>query len=82
MIIIMRLTQHGGGGTTIEDHCWVAPHSIILPGRTLKRGTVVATGAIVTKDFPEKSVIAGVPAKIIAQRENDLTYNLSYRIYF
>lgn len=71
-----------GGGTLIEDHCWIAPHAIILPGRILKRGTVVATGSVVTKNFPEKSVIAGVPARFIKDRENDLTYELTYKNYF
>lgn len=71
-----------GGATIIEDHCWIAPHSIILPSRVIKRGTVVATGAIVTKDFPENSVVGGIPARFIAHRDNDLQYELKYRLFF
>jgi maltose O-acetyltransferase len=40
-----------------------------LYGVTLKQGTVVAAGAVVTRDSEPYSVIAGVPAKKIAQRE-------------
>ena len=67
--------------TTIEDHCWIAPHSIILPGVTLKRGTVVATNSVVTKDTEEKSLVAGIPARQIKKRDNELKYDLSYKIY-
>lgn len=75
---------HGtkGGKTFIEDHVWVAPHAIVLPNVTLKRGTVVATAAVVTKSTEEKDIVAGVPAKRISKRENDLNYTLSYRIFF
>jgi acetyltransferase-like isoleucine patch superfamily enzyme len=41
---------------------------MILKGVTMGNGAVVAAGAIVTKDVPERSLVAGVPAKVI--REN------------
>lgn len=53
----------------IEDDVWVGANSLILAGVTLKRGTVVAAGSVVTKDSEPYSVIAGVPARKIAQRE-------------
>ena len=40
-----------------------------MPGVTIKKGTQVGAGAVVTKDFPEYSVIAGVPAKLIRIRK-------------
>lgn len=52
----------------VEDDVWIGRRVIILPGVTLKKGTVVGAGAIVTKTFPEYSVIAGNPAKIIGSR--------------
>lgn len=70
-----------GGVTTIEDHCWIAPRCVILPGLTIKRGTVVGTSSVVTKSTEEKTLVAGIPAKFIRRRNNDLTYKLSYRIY-
>lgn len=53
----------------IEDDVWVGANSLILAGVTLKQGTIVAAGSIVTKDSEPYSVIAGVPAKKIGQRE-------------
>ena len=67
----------------IEEYVWVASKATILPGVTLGRGSVVATGAIVTKDVPPLAVVAGVPAKIIGQRdENALKYRLASRAWF
>lgn len=53
----------------IEDDVWIGRRVIILPGVTVKKGTVIGAGAIVTKTFPEYSVIAGNPAKAIGTRE-------------
>ncbi|MCS2954264.1 hypothetical protein AAH021_23755 [Bacteroides thetaiotaomicron] len=37
-------------------------------GRTIKKGTIIAAGSVVTKDFPEYSIIGGNPAKLIKSR--------------
>ena len=52
----------------VEDDVWIGRRAIILPGVTIKKGSVVGAGAIVTKTFPEYSIIAGNPAKIIKKR--------------
>ena len=51
----------------IEDDIWIGANAVILPGVTIGHHTVVAAGAIVTKDVPPHSLVAGVPAKIIKQ---------------
>lgn len=53
----------------IEDDVWIGANAVIMPGITLRKGTVVGAGAIVTKDTEEYSVVAGVPAKIIKYRD-------------
>jgi acetyltransferase-like isoleucine patch superfamily enzyme len=58
-------------GIVIEDDCWIAANSIILDGVTVGRGSVVAAGAVVTRDVPPYSVVAGVPATIIKSRKNN-----------
>ena len=52
----------------IEDDCWIGRRCIILPGVRISKGTIVGAGAIVTKQFPEYSIIGGNPAKIIGKR--------------
>jgi len=53
----------------IHDDVWVGAGVKILSGVTLGEGSVVAAGAVVTKDVPPYSIVAGVPAKVIGQRK-------------
>ena len=54
--------------TVIEDDCWIGMKSILTPGRHIKKGTIVAIGSVLTKDFPEYSIVGGNPAKLIKSR--------------
>ena len=61
----------------IEDHAWIGTRAIILPGLTLGRGSVVAAGAVVTRDVPPLAIVGGVPARTIGTRsEQALDYVL------
>lgn len=51
----------------LENDIWVGANAVILPGVTIGTHAVVAAGAIVTKDVPPHSLVAGVPAKVIRQ---------------
>lgn len=57
------------GSITIEDDVWVAGRVIITAGVTIGTGSVLAAGAVVTKDVPAWSVMGGVPAKLIKSRK-------------
>ena len=52
---------------TIEDDVWIGANAVILPGVTIGEHCVVAAGAVVTKDVPPHSLVAGVPAKVMKQ---------------
>lgn len=52
----------------IEDDVWLGARSTILAGVSVRKGTVVAAGAVVTKDTELYSVVAGIPAVKIGQR--------------
>lgn len=49
----------------IGDHVWIGFRAAILKGVSIGNGSIVAAGAIVTKDVPPNCLVAGVPAKII-----------------
>jgi acetyltransferase-like isoleucine patch superfamily enzyme len=66
----------------IGDRVWIGTRATILPGVVLNEGAVVAAGAVVTKDVPAFTVVAGVPAKPIRERSHNLTYQLSYKRLF
>ena len=55
-------------GIIIRNNCWIGAGAVFLDGAELGEGCVVAANAVVTKAFPENSVIGGVPAKIIKKR--------------
>ncbi|MBM4144365.1 MAG: acyltransferase [Lentisphaerae bacterium] len=50
---------------TIRENCWIGTGAILLPGVTVGPMSVVAAGAVVTRDVPERCVAAGVPARTI-----------------
>ena len=51
----------------IEDDVWIGTKAIILKGVTIGEGSIVAAGAVVTKDVPSHSLVAGNPAKVIKE---------------
>ena len=53
----------------IERNCWISSRAIILPScNCIGEGSIVATGAVVTKDVLAYSLVAGNPAKVIKIR--------------
>ena len=50
---------------TLGKNVWVGAHATILPGVTIGDNSVVAAGAVVTKDVPANCVAAGVPARVV-----------------
>lgn len=59
----------GEKGIKIEDNCFVGAHSFILPGVTLGKNCIVGANSVVTKSFPDCSIIAGSPATFIKTLE-------------
>ncbi|WP_445222346.1 chloramphenicol acetyltransferase [Bradyrhizobium sp. Pa8] len=50
---------------------WIGHGAIVLPGRNIGTGAVVAGGAIVTKDVPAYTIVAGNPARPVRRRFSD-----------
>ena len=64
-----RIDQQGisTNAITIGNDIWIGANAVVLPGVTIGDHSVVAAGAVVTKDVPPHSLVAGVPAKIIKE---------------
>ena len=54
----------------IEDDVWIGANTVILPGVTIGKGSVIGAGAVVTRDIPPYSVAVGVPSKVIRNRKD------------
>jgi acetyltransferase-like isoleucine patch superfamily enzyme len=55
------------GSVIINNNVWIGDSVCILPGVTIGKNSIVGSNAVVTKDVPANSVVAGVPAVIIKQ---------------
>jgi len=67
-----------GGPVVIHDYAWISARAIVLPSVTIGEGAVVAAGAVVTKDVEPYTIVGGVPAKKIAERNNNLEYSPAF----
>jgi maltose O-acetyltransferase len=54
--------------TTIEDDVWIGRNVCFTPGRYVKRGSVIGAGCLLSKDYPEYSIIGGNPSRLIRSR--------------
>jgi maltose O-acetyltransferase len=71
-----------GAPVVIQDHAWIGARAMILPGVVVGEGAVVAAGAVVTRSVPDYAVVGGVPARVIGQRNRDLTYVTNFSPFF
>ncbi len=53
------------GPVIIEDNVWIGEGAVILSNVTIGHSSIIAAHAVVTKDVPPFSVVAGIPAKVI-----------------
>jgi len=66
---LMREQERINKKIIIGNDVWIAAHAVVLKGVKIGQGAVVAAGAVVTNDVPEYAIVAGIPAKIIKDRE-------------
>ena len=61
----------------IEKDVWIGANVVILQGVTIGNGAVIAAGAVVTKSVEPYSIVAGIPAKKIGERNKTLKYEMT-----
>ena len=54
--------------TIIEDDVWIGRDVKMTPGRHIYKGSIIAMGCVLTKDFPEYSIVGGNPSRLLRSR--------------
>jgi maltose O-acetyltransferase len=67
---LMNIIKPIKGSIILENDCWIGAGAIIMPNITIGASSIVGAGAVVTKNVPNYSVVAGIPAKIIKNIDN------------
>jgi len=73
---LIRLQGTSRKGIEIGDNCWIGSKVTILDGVQIGEGSIVAAGSVVNKSYPPNSIIGGVPAKLLKER-NELNAMIS-----
>ena len=66
------MMQQGNSETlpvVIGNDVWIGRRAMIMPGVKIGNGCIIGAGAVVTKDIPDYSIAAGVPAKVVKNRK-------------
>jgi acetyltransferase-like isoleucine patch superfamily enzyme len=66
-------------GVTVEEDASVGPGSLLLPGVTIGKGSVVTAGSVVTQSVPPLTVVQGNPAKPIARLTSPVPLDASVK---
>lgn len=68
--IFLPITRQGltAEGITVGDDVWIGAQAIVLDGIHVGAHSIVAAGAVVTKDVPEYSIVGGNPARVLKNR--------------
>ena len=77
----LKSMAHTSGDVIIGNQCWIGARVTILPSLKIGDGAVVGAGAVVTKDVPPFTVVAGVPARYLKDREVSYPYHLARPVW-
>lgn len=66
---MMHQGMYSRGRLTIGSDVWIGAGARVIDGTKIGKGSIIGTGAVVVKDVPEYSIVAGVPAKVIGNRK-------------
>lgn len=60
------------GGIRIDDDVWLGYGVVVLDGVHIGKGSIIGAGSVVNKDIPAGVIAAGVPARVIKERDNTM----------
>jgi virginiamycin A acetyltransferase len=75
-----KIEAFSKGPIVIGDFVWIGTNALILSGLNIGVGSIIAAGAVVTKDVPAYSIVGGNPAKIIKYRFDNSVINTLNKI--
>lgn len=61
--------NHYDAPVVIKNKAWIGANATVVPGVTIGEGAVIAAGAVVTKDVEPRTLVGGIPAKLIRSLE-------------
>lgn len=64
----VRISEEHKGDTTVGNDVWFGRECTLMPGVTISDGAIIGARAVVTKDVPPYTIVAGNPAKVVKQR--------------
>lgn len=67
--VLSHCPVRGARGVEIDDHVWIGYGALVLPGVRIGTCSIVGAGAVVTRDVPPRSVVAGSPARVLRMLE-------------
>ncbi len=74
--LLSHCPLRGARGVEIGDHVWIGYGAIVLPGVAIGSISIVGAGAVVTRDVPPRSVVAGSPARVLRKLADDAAARL------
>lgn len=67
---------------TIDDYVWIGVGATVLQNVHIGKGAVICAGSVVTKDVEPYTIVAGIPAKAIGKRNENLSYHCVWDVPF
>ena len=68
-LTVKAVAQPATAPVVVGDHVWIGTRAVVLKGVTLGDGSVIAAGAIVTRDVPPGTIAAGIPARVVGETD-------------
>lgn len=72
----MTINTYKKGDVIIKDNVLIGTNTIILPGVTIGKDSIIAAGSIVNNDIPPGTIYGGIPAKFIKMRKDESSYTM------